>query len=106
MDVDGLFLARDVAGGVPGASLQERGDRLRWLLTENPDLPGGHWFDRTPLVSALQLALTDLRQPVPGRALADLSDQDLADGLIDALERVNVVRAQDGQQPPNNPAVA
>ena len=106
MDVDGLCLAVTLPGAFPEPSLQERGDRLRWLLTDNPDLPAGlSWFDRAPLVSALQLALADLRQPDPGPALAGLSDHDLADRLIDALERVNVVRAQDGQQPPNNPAV-
>ena len=106
MDVDGLCLTLTLPGTFPAPSLQERGDRLRWLLTDNPDLPEGlSWFDRPPLASALQLALADLRQPNPGQALAGLNDQELSDRLIDALERVNVVRAQDGQQLPNNPAV-
>jgi hypothetical protein len=106
MDVDGLCLTLTLPGTFPAPSLQERGDRLRWLLMDNPDLPAGlSWFDRAPLVSALQLALADLRQPDPGQSLAGLSDQELSDRLIDALERVDVVRAQDGQQPPNNPAV-
>jgi hypothetical protein len=106
MDVDGLCLTVTLPGAFPEPSLQERGDRQRWLLTDNPELPAGiSWFDRAPLVPALQLALTDLRQPDPGSALAGLSDDDLVASLIDALERVNVVRAQDGQQPPNNPAV-
>ena len=59
---------------------------------------GPHWSP--PAIGA-----TDVRQPDPGQALAGLSDEDLAARLIDALERVNIVRAQDGQQPPNNPAV-
>lgn len=106
MDVDGLCLAVTLPGEFPEPSRQERADRQRWLLTDNPDLPAGlSWFDRAPLVPALQLALADLRQPNPGSALAGLSDDDLAARLIDALERVNVIRAQDGQQPPNNPAV-
>lgn len=106
MDVDGLCLAVTLPGTFPEPSRQERGDRLRWLLTDNPDLPAGlSWFDRAPLVPALQLALADLRQPDPGPAFAGLSDDDLGTRLIDALERVNIVRAQDGQQLPNNPAV-
>jgi hypothetical protein len=106
MDVDGLCLAVTLPGSFPEPSLQERGDRLRWLLVDNPDLPSAlSWFDRAPLVSALQLALADLRQSDPGRTLAGLGDDDLMDCLIDALTRMNVVRAQDGQQPPNNPTV-
>jgi hypothetical protein len=106
MDVDGLCLSVTLPGEFPEPSRQERGDRQRWLLTDNPDLPAGlSWFDRAPLVPALQLALADMRRPDPGSALAEFSDDDLVARLIDALERVNVVRAQDGQQPPNNPAV-
>jgi hypothetical protein len=106
MDVDGLCLAVSLPGEFPEPSGQERGDRQRWLLIDNPDLPAGlSWFDRAPLIPALQLALADLRQPDPGPTLAGLSDDDLTCRLIDALERVNVVRARDGQQPPNNPAV-
>jgi hypothetical protein len=106
MDVDGLCLAVTLPSDFPEPSRQERSDRQRWLLIDNPDLPAGlSWFDRAPLVPALQLALADLRQPDLGPALAGLSDDDLAARLRDALERVNVVRARDGQQPPNNPAV-
>jgi hypothetical protein len=106
MDVDGLCLSVTLPEDFSEPSRQERADRQRWLLTDNPELPAGlSWFDRAPLVPALQLALADLRQPDPGPALAGLSDDDLAVRLIDALERVNVVRARDGQQPPNNPAV-
>jgi len=106
MDVDGLCLAVTLPREFPEPSLQERGDRMRWLLMENPDLPAGlSWYDRDLLVPALQLALADVRQPDPGAALAGLSDDDLATRLIDALERVNVVRSQDGQQPANNPAI-
>jgi hypothetical protein len=106
MDVDGLCLVVTLPAEFPQPSRQERCDRQRWLLTDNPDLPAGlSWFDRAPLVPALQLALADLRRADPGPALAGLSDDDLADRLIDALERVNVVRAQDGQQPSNTPAL-
>jgi len=106
MDADGLCLAVRLPEEFPEPGFQERGDRLRWLLTESPDLPASlSWFDRAPLVPALQLALAQLREPDPGAALAGLSDADLAGPLIDALGRVNVIRPQDGQQPANAPAI-
>lgn len=105
-DVDGVCLSAALPETFPEPSRQERSDRQRWLLTENPELPSGlSWFDRAPLVSALQLTLADLNQSDPGPVLASLSDDDLVARLADGLERVNVVRAQDGQQPPNNPSV-
>lgn len=106
MDVDGLCLTVRVPERFPAPTAQERCDRMRWLLTDNPDLPAGlTWFDRAPLTIALQLALADLNRPDPGEAFARLTDHELERRLGDALIRVNVVRVQDGQQPPNNPAV-
>ena len=106
MDVDGLCLSVTLPAAHPEPSRQERSDRLRWLLTDNPELPAGlSWFDRAPLVLAVQLALADLRGPNPGAALAGLSDGDLIHRVADALERVNAIRARDGLQPPNDPAV-
>jgi hypothetical protein len=106
IDADGLCLIVTLPRTFPEPSPQERSDRMRWLLTDNPDLPTGmSWYDRAPMVPALQLALADLQQPDPGLALAGVSDNDLVTRLTDALERVNVVRDQDGQQPPNDPAV-
>jgi hypothetical protein len=106
MDVDGLSLTVRLPERFPEPTAQERSDRIRWLLTDNPDLPAElTWFDRAPLVPALQLALADLHRPDAGAALAQFTDHNLENRLADALIRVNVVRSQDGQQPPNNPAV-
>ena len=106
MDVDGLCLSVTLPAAHPEPSRQERSDRLRWLLTDNPELPAGlSSFDRAPLVLAVQLALADLRGPDPGAALAGLSDGDLIHRVADALEHVNAIRARDGLQPPNDPAV-
>jgi len=106
MDVDGLSFTVQVPERFREPTAQERSDRMRWLLIDNPDLPARlSWFDRAPLLPALQLALADLHWPDPGIAIAQLTDNELERRLADALIRVNVVRSQDGQQPPNNPAV-
>ena len=61
MDVDGLCLTVALPTDLPEPGPQERSDRLRWLLVDNPSLPAGlSRFDRMSLVLALQLTIADL----------------------------------------------
>jgi hypothetical protein len=107
MDVDGLCLTIALPPDFPEPGPQERSDRMRWLLVDNPALPAGvSRFDRMLLVLALQVAITELGHEETPSDLAALGDDDLAGRLRSALVSLAAIRRGEEDHPGNDPTVA
>src|SRR5262249_15334343 len=103
----GLCLTVALPPDFPEPGPQERSDRMRWLLVDNPALPAGlSRFDRMLMVLALQVAIAELGHEETPSDLAALGDDDLAARLRSALVGLAAIRRGEDDHPGNDPAIA